>query len=107
MFLRALLAFLALPGVVALAIPSSIGARELNAGGQFQAIGLLPLAAGFALLLWCARDFHVSGNPGCPAGCCERSGQRRAKHNHTHIGPCLLAFDELVLNPERRPSAMR
>ena len=61
MFLRALFAFLALPGVVALAIPAFIGARELKAGGQFQAVGLLPLAAGFALLLWCVRDFYVSG----------------------------------------------
>jgi len=61
MFLRALFAFLALPGVVALAIPAVIGARQLNAGGQFHAAGLLPLAAGFALLLWCVRDFYVSG----------------------------------------------
>lgn len=61
MFLRALFAFLALPGMVALLIPAIIGMRELNTGGQFAPIGLLPLAAGFALLLWCVRDFYVSG----------------------------------------------
>ena len=61
MFLRALLAFLALPGVVALLIPLLIGMRELDAGGSFSTVGLLPLAAGFALLLWCVRDFYVSG----------------------------------------------
>jgi protein-S-isoprenylcysteine O-methyltransferase Ste14 len=61
MFLRALVAFLVLPGVVALAIPAIIGVRELNAGGRFFAIGLLPLACGFALLSWCVRDFYVAG----------------------------------------------
>ena len=47
--------------MVALLIPAIIGMRELNTGGQFAPIGLLPLAAGFALLLWCVRDFYVSG----------------------------------------------
>ena len=42
-------------------IPAVIGMRELDTGGQFAPIGLLPLAAGFALLLWCVRDFYVSG----------------------------------------------
>jgi len=60
MFLRALFAFLVLPGVVALLIPAIIGMRELNTTGPF-ALGLLPLTAGFALLLWCVRDFYVSG----------------------------------------------
>jgi len=60
-FLHALFAFLVLPGVVALLIPLLIGMRELDAGGTFRPFGLLPLAAGFALLLWCVRDFYVSG----------------------------------------------
>lgn len=61
MFLRALIAFLVLPGVVALVIPLVLGLRELRGGGEFAAIGLLPLCAGFALLLWCVRDFYVAG----------------------------------------------
>jgi protein-S-isoprenylcysteine O-methyltransferase Ste14 len=61
LFPHALFAFLVLPGVVALLIPAIIGMRELNAGGEFAAAGLLPLVAGFALLLWCVRDFYVSG----------------------------------------------
>jgi protein-S-isoprenylcysteine O-methyltransferase Ste14 len=61
MLLRALFAFLVLPGVVALLIPAIIGVRELNAGGEFAAAGLLPLTGGFALLSWCIRDFYVSG----------------------------------------------
>jgi len=61
MFLRALIAFLALPGVVALLIPAFIGARELNAGGTFHAPGLMLLVPAFAALLWCVRDFYVAG----------------------------------------------
>jgi protein-S-isoprenylcysteine O-methyltransferase Ste14 len=61
MFLRALIAFLVLPGVVAIAIPAIVGLREMNAGGGFFAVGLLPLACGFALLSWCVRDFYVAG----------------------------------------------
>jgi protein-S-isoprenylcysteine O-methyltransferase Ste14 len=61
LFLRALFAFLALPGVVALLIPAIVGMRELDTGGQFVPVGLLPLATGFAMLLWCVRDFYVAG----------------------------------------------
>jgi protein-S-isoprenylcysteine O-methyltransferase Ste14 len=61
MFVRSLIAFLALPGVVAIAVPAAIAASALRAGGRFFPVGLLPLIAGFALLLWCVRDFHVAG----------------------------------------------
>jgi protein-S-isoprenylcysteine O-methyltransferase Ste14 len=61
MFAQAFLAFLVLPGVVALLIPVLIGLHELDTGGRFTPVGLLPLAAGFALLSWCVRDFYVSG----------------------------------------------
>ena len=61
MFWRALLAFLALPGVVAIAVPAWIAARALDGGGPFRAVGLLPLITGSILLLWCVRDFHVAG----------------------------------------------
>lgn len=60
MFLRALIAFLALPGVVAFALPLAwlfaTGHRHIE-----QALGVLPLAAGVIALLWCVRDFYVSG----------------------------------------------
>jgi len=60
MFLRAVLAFLAMPGVVAFAIPIA----WLQATGRTrleQPLGLLPLVAGAAALLWCVRDFYVQG----------------------------------------------
>jgi protein-S-isoprenylcysteine O-methyltransferase Ste14 len=60
-FLRALFAFLALPGVVAIAVPAWLAARTLERGERFHFVGLLPLIAGFVLLLCCVRDFHVAG----------------------------------------------
>jgi protein-S-isoprenylcysteine O-methyltransferase Ste14 len=58
---RALLAFLALPGTVALAIPTWMAANALRAGARLHPVGLLPLGVGFVLLVWCARDFYVAG----------------------------------------------
>jgi protein-S-isoprenylcysteine O-methyltransferase Ste14 len=60
MFWRALFAFIAMPGMVAFAIPAI---------WQWQAKRLLPeqplalavLAAGTVGLLWCVRDFYVQG----------------------------------------------
>jgi protein-S-isoprenylcysteine O-methyltransferase Ste14 len=60
-FLRALFAFIALPGVVAILAPSWIAAGSLRNGGPFHSVGLVPLILGFVLLLWCVRDFFVSG----------------------------------------------
>jgi protein-S-isoprenylcysteine O-methyltransferase Ste14 len=60
MFARALLAFLALPGVVAFAVPVS----WLLARGHTQLVqpfGLIPLVLGLVGLLWCVRDFYVHG----------------------------------------------
>jgi protein-S-isoprenylcysteine O-methyltransferase Ste14 len=60
MFWRALLAFLACPGVVALAIP----AAWLHSSGRFTAVhplGLALLGSGVVALLWCVRDFYHSG----------------------------------------------
>jgi protein-S-isoprenylcysteine O-methyltransferase Ste14 len=60
MFARALLAFLALPGVVAFAVPVAwlVASAHTN---LVQPLGLLPLVVGSAALLWCVRDFYVSG----------------------------------------------
>ena len=61
MFLRAVIAFLALPGVVALLLPLAIVWNRRPASDPWFSIGLVMLIAGFALLLWCVRDFYVSG----------------------------------------------
>ena len=59
--LRALLAFLALPGIIAYAVPIWIGRATASAPAAWQWLGLLPLVAGSAALLWCVRDFAVRG----------------------------------------------
>jgi protein-S-isoprenylcysteine O-methyltransferase Ste14 len=60
MFVRALFAFLVMPGIVAFAGPIA----WLFAGSQMtlaQPLGLVVLACGTIGLLWCVRDFYVSG----------------------------------------------
>src|SRR3954467_13322879 len=61
MLWRALFAFLALPGMVAIVVPALFALRRMEAGGAFHALGLLPLGVGFGLLLWCVRDFYIAG----------------------------------------------
>ena len=60
MFLRALIAFLALPCVVAGLIPFLIASGDKQRHGGFV-IGFGVLALGVVLLLWCVRDFYVAG----------------------------------------------
>ena len=60
MFARALLAFLALPGTVAFLVPLFLF-RPPAGWASFRLIALLPLGVGTFLLLWCIRDFYVTG----------------------------------------------
>jgi protein-S-isoprenylcysteine O-methyltransferase Ste14 len=60
MFLRALFAFLVLPGVFAGLIPAWIVLSDSRRGNG-SPIGMLPMAVGGLLLLWCVRDFYVAG----------------------------------------------
>ena len=55
LFLRALLAFLALPGVVAFLLPYLLLERVDR---PFKAPGLIALAPGIAGLLWCVWSFY-------------------------------------------------
>ncbi len=60
MFWRALFAFLAMPGMVAFALPG-IWVRRSGQAAVAHAWGLLILIAGTLGLLWCVRDFYVKG----------------------------------------------
>ena len=60
MLVRALLAFLALPGVVAFAVPLG-WALSTERARLAQPLGLVPLLLGIAGLFWCVRDFYVAG----------------------------------------------
>ena len=60
MFARAAVAFLLLPGTVAFLIPIYLIRRDLS-GPVFHQSAIALLAVGTFLLLWCVRDFYVSG----------------------------------------------
>lgn len=57
LFWRALLAFLALPGLVAFAVPFLLVPR----GGHFNVTALSVPVIGTGMLVWCVRDFYVAG----------------------------------------------
>jgi len=60
MFIRALAAFLILPGVVAFVVPIFIGYLDPWRGHKSFA-GLALAHLGIVLLFWCVRDFYVAG----------------------------------------------
>jgi protein-S-isoprenylcysteine O-methyltransferase Ste14 len=57
---RALLAFLALPGIVAFTVPVFLLWPEVTSRAP-RSIGLIPFIGGVMLLGWCVRDFYVAG----------------------------------------------
>ena len=69
MFARALTAFLVLPGMVGGVLPALIFVIDPWLRSGFSA-GYVVIGLGFSLLLWCVRDFYVSGKgtlaPWCP-----------------------------------------
>jgi protein-S-isoprenylcysteine O-methyltransferase Ste14 len=60
LFLRALAAFLLLPGTFAGLVPALIVAND-RSRGHGTPIGWIPLAFGLLILLWCVRDFYAAG----------------------------------------------
>lgn len=60
MFIRALLAFLALPGLAAFVAPLYLVKIDHWKAGIFPP-GVILLLLGAFLLLWCVRDFYVAG----------------------------------------------
>lgn len=60
MFYRALLAFLVLPGVAAFIVPPLLALIDPWSDGILWQ-GAVVMGLGCILLLWCVRDFYVSG----------------------------------------------
>jgi protein-S-isoprenylcysteine O-methyltransferase Ste14 len=59
LFLKAVLAFLALPGMVAFAVPLLL--FKPATPGPFAIWSVPLLAVGSLLLLWCVREFYLAG----------------------------------------------
>ena len=92
MFFRALIAFVALPGVVAILVPV-VWLWSTSHTTVVQPLGLLPLAVGFATLLWCIREFYVSGKgtlaPWAPPARLVETGLYRYSRNPMYVSVTL------------------
>jgi protein-S-isoprenylcysteine O-methyltransferase Ste14/pimeloyl-ACP methyl ester carboxylesterase len=95
MLLRALLAFLALPGVVAFVVPVLIAWPRVR-GGSVNGLALVFLVPGITLLLWCVRDFFVTGKgtlaPWDPPRYLVSSGPYRYSRNPMYVGVTLILW---------------
>jgi protein-S-isoprenylcysteine O-methyltransferase Ste14 len=105
LFARALLAFLSLPGTVAYLVPLLF--LSPTDRGSIHPIGLFPFVIGTILLLWCVREFYVSGKgtlaPWAPPQTLVVTGPYRYSRNPMYVAVGLvlsgwaLAFRSLDL----------
>ena len=93
LFLRALISFLVLPGTVAGLVPVWIVSTDRGRGHGLL-LGVVPLAIGAVILLWCVRDFYVSGKgtlaPWDPPKRLVIVGLYRFTRNPMYVGIVLL-----------------
>jgi protein-S-isoprenylcysteine O-methyltransferase Ste14 len=89
-FVRAVVAFLAMPGVVAFAVPVMIGLSARHRPPQYIAVAIGLVAGGTLLLLWCVREFYVVGRgtlaPWAPPQHLVTTGPYRFSRNPMYLG---------------------
>jgi protein-S-isoprenylcysteine O-methyltransferase Ste14 len=92
LFVRAVLAFLALPGMVAYVVPLVVLAPEGDL--RFEWWGLIPVVLGTGLLLWCVREFYVAGRgtlaPWTPPKALVVTGLYRFSRNPMYVAVALI-----------------
>lgn len=92
---RALLAFLALPGVVAYLVPLLLAPAESRTE-PWRSAGILLVVAGSALLVWCTREFLVAGKgtlaPWSPPRHLVTSGPYRGSRNPMYVAVATVLF---------------
>ncbi len=100
MLIRAMAAFVALPGIVAFALPIAIGT---SAGRPVQhvAIAAAVLGLGTLLLLWCVREFYVAGRgtlaPWAPPKHLVTTGPYRRSRNPMYVGVITILIGWSIL----------
>ncbi len=92
LFLKAVLAFLALPGMVAFAEPLLLFKPAMP--GPFAIWSVPLLAGGSILLLWCVREFYFAGKgtlaPWSPPQHLVVSGLYRVSRNPMYVAVVLI-----------------
>jgi protein-S-isoprenylcysteine O-methyltransferase Ste14 len=92
LFVQALLAFLALPGIVAYFVPLVL--FERRPVDSIDAVGVAVAAMGTSLLLWCVREFYVAGKgtlaPWTPPRHLVVSGPYRFSRNPMYVAVGLV-----------------
>jgi len=92
LFVRALIAFLALPGSVAFIVPALLVPSIHTRVAHVEE--LVPFLAGLLVLLWCVRDFYVAGKgtlaPWDPPRSLVTVGLYRFSRNPMYVGVLLI-----------------
>lgn len=100
MLIRAIAAFVALPGVVAFAAPIAIGIAP-GRPAQRAASGIAIVCLGTLLLLWCVREFYVAGRgtlaPWAPPERLVTTGPYRVSRNPMYVAVVTILIGWSVL----------
>lgn len=100
MLIKAVIAFLYLPGLLAFFLPVIIGIYD-PWRSSFIPIGIIVILFGLTILIWCVRDFYISGRgtlaPWNPPKKLIVIGLYRFMRNPMYIGVLILVLGWSVL----------